>query len=41
LPYQLPRSDHIGASRVVRGAEKVASQAIAFSRLDVEVRPAS
>ena len=30
----------IGASRVVRGAANVARQAVAFSRLDVEVRPA-
>ena len=30
----------IGASRVVRGAANVARQAFAFSRLDVEVRPA-
>jgi hypothetical protein len=30
----------VGASRVVRGAANVARQATAFSRLDVEVRPA-
>jgi RNA polymerase sigma factor (sigma-70 family) len=30
----------IGASRVVRGAANVARQALAFSRLDIEVRPA-
>ena len=30
----------IGASRVVRGAAKVARQAQAFSRLDIDVRPA-
>jgi RNA polymerase sigma factor (sigma-70 family) len=30
----------IGASRVVRGAAAVARQALAFSRLDIEVRPA-
>ena len=30
----------IGASRFVRGAENVARQALAFSRLDIEVRPA-
>ena len=30
----------IGASRVVRGAANVASRALAFSRLDIEVRPA-
>jgi RNA polymerase sigma-70 factor (ECF subfamily) len=30
----------IGASRVVRGAANVARQAQAFSRLDIEVRPA-
>src|SRR4051794_31036769 len=30
----------IGASRVVRGAANVARQALAFSRLDVDVRPA-
>ena len=33
-------ADPIGASRVVRGAANVARQALAFSRLDVEVRPA-
>ena len=30
----------LGASRVVRGAANVARQALAFSRLDLEVRPA-
>jgi RNA polymerase sigma-70 factor (ECF subfamily) len=30
----------IGASRVARGAANVARQALAFSRLDIEVRPA-
>jgi RNA polymerase sigma factor (sigma-70 family) len=30
----------IGGSRVVRGAANVARQALAFSRLDIEVRPA-
>jgi ketosteroid isomerase-like protein len=30
----------IGASRVVRGAANVARQALSFSRLDIEVRPA-
>jgi RNA polymerase sigma-70 factor (ECF subfamily) len=30
----------VGASRVVRGAANVARQALAFSRLDIEVRPA-
>jgi RNA polymerase sigma-70 factor, ECF subfamily len=29
----------VGASRVVRGAANVARQALAFSRLDIEVRP--
>ena len=33
-------ADFIGASTVVRGAANVARQALAFSRLDVEVRPA-
>jgi RNA polymerase sigma-70 factor (ECF subfamily) len=30
----------IGASRVVRGAANVARRALAFSRIDIEVRPA-
>ncbi len=30
----------IGASRVVRGAANVASRALAFARLDIQVRPA-
>jgi RNA polymerase sigma factor (sigma-70 family) len=30
----------VGASRVVRGAANVAHQALAFSRLDIDVRPA-
>ena len=30
----------IGTSTVVRGAANVAGQALAFSRLDIEVRPA-
>jgi RNA polymerase sigma factor (sigma-70 family) len=30
----------VGATRVVRGAANVARQALAFSRLDIEVRPA-
>jgi hypothetical protein len=30
----------LGASRVVRGAANVPRQALAFSRLDIEVRPA-
>ena len=30
----------VGASRVVRGAANLARQAIGFSRLDIEVRPA-
>jgi RNA polymerase sigma factor (sigma-70 family) len=34
------RAASIGASRVVRGAANVARQALAFSRLDIEVRPA-
>jgi ketosteroid isomerase-like protein len=33
-------ADPIGAARVVRGAANVARQARAFSRLDIEVRPA-
>jgi RNA polymerase sigma-70 factor (ECF subfamily) len=43
-PDVVLRNDHgtvpIGASGVVRGAANVARQALAFSRLDVEVRPA-
>ena len=43
-PDVVLRVDHaavpIGASRVVRGAANVARQALAFSRLDIEVRPA-
>ena len=43
-PDVVLREDHgavpIGASKVVRGAADVASQALAFSRLDIEVRPA-
>jgi RNA polymerase sigma-70 factor, ECF subfamily len=30
----------VGAARVVRGAANVARQAVAFSRLDIDVRPA-
>jgi hypothetical protein len=30
----------VGAARVVRGAASVARQAVAFSRLDIDVRPA-
>src|SRR5215216_3767201 len=41
-PDVVLRADHgaVGALRVVRGAANVAGQALAFSRLDVEVRPA-
>src|SRR5919106_1793028 len=35
-----PGAVSMGASKVVRGAANVARQALAFSRLDIEVRPA-
>src|SRR5215207_9124675 len=38
-PDVVRRADR-GAARVVRGAANVARQALAFSRLDIEVRPA-